>query len=92
MTSWPSVPRFILVSYDRPRERRGARQELLSRGRGRSYRDRAAVYLSLARCVSEGDVRNRYVTIAQHYRTLADAEERDAARHASERRLRRDGN
>ena len=79
------------MPYDRPPERRRARQELLGRARARTYRDRAAEFLNLARSAGEADVRNRYLTIAQHYRTLADAEERDAAQHAAERRLQRDG-
>jgi hypothetical protein len=80
------------VSRDRPPERRGARQELLSRARARTYRDRAAEFLNLARSAGEVDVRTRYLTVAQHYRTLAEAEERNATRHATERRMRRDGN
>ena len=80
------------MSHDRPPERRGARQELLGRARARTYRDRATEFLNLARSAGEVDVRNRYLTIAQHYRTLAKAEERNATRHATERRLRRDGN
>jgi hypothetical protein len=80
------------VSYDRPPEQRGARQELLSRARARTYRDRAAEFLNLARSANEVDVRNRFLTIVRHYRTLAEAEERSAAQHAAERRLRRNGN
>ena len=80
------------MSYERPPGRRGARQELLGRARARTYRDRAAEFLNLARSAGEVDVRNRCLTIAQHYRTLAEAEERNATRHATERRLRRDGN
>jgi hypothetical protein len=34
-------------------------------------------------------VQNRYVTIAQHYRTLAEAEERDAEQKGTERRSQR---
>ena len=79
------------MSYDRPRERRGARQELLSRARARSHRDQAAEYLKLARSSGEADVRNRYLTIVRHYCTLAEAEERSAAEHATERSLRTDG-
>lgn len=74
-----------VVSYDRPRERRGARQELLSRARARSHRDQAAEYLKLARSSGEANVRNRYLTIVRHYRTLAEAEERSAAEHVTER-------
>jgi hypothetical protein len=33
-------------------------------------------------------VQNRYVTIAQHYRTLAEAEERSADQKGTERRSR----
>lgn len=77
------------MSYDGPRG--GARQELLSWTRARTYRDRAAEFLNLARSEGEVTVRNRYLTIARRYRTLAEAEERSAAEHANETRLRGNG-
>lgn len=72
-------------------ERGKARQELLNRARARTYRDRAAEFLNLARSAGEIDVRNRYLTIVRHYLTLAEAEERDAAQHAAKRRLQSTG-
>jgi hypothetical protein len=80
------------MPYDRPREGGRARQELLSRARARIYRDRAAECLKLARTEGQVDVRNRYLTIVRHYRTLAESEERSAAQNATERRVRRNGN
>ncbi len=65
-----------------------AREELHSWVRARGYRDRAAESLELAQNESDPDVQNRYVTIAQHYRTLAEAEERSADRKSAERRSR----
>ncbi len=56
--------------------------------RARGYRDRAAESLELARNESDPDVQNRYVTIAQHYLTLAEAEERSADQKSVERRSR----
>ena len=60
-------------------------------GHGHTGIERLRLLISRAGS-GEVDVRNRYLTIAQHYRTLAEAEERNATRHATERRLRRDGN
>ena len=64
------------------------RQELHDWGRARSYWDRAAASLDLARNSNSPDVRNRYVTIVQHYRMLAKAEERNADQKGEERRAR----
>ena len=49
-----------------------ARQELRDWTRVRGYWDRVAESLELAANASDPDVQDRYVTIAQHYRTLAD--------------------
>jgi hypothetical protein len=64
------------------------RRELRDWVRARGYRDRAAKSLELACNASDPDVQNRYVTIAQHYRTLAEAEERSADQKGTERRSR----
>src|SRR5579864_7653535 len=56
--------------------------------RARGYRDHAADFLDLARSASNPDVKNRYVTIARHYLTLAEAEERSAYQKSVERRSR----
>jgi hypothetical protein len=66
-----------------------ARQELRDWTMARGYWNRAAEFLKLASNTSDTDVQNRYVTIAQHYRTLAEAEERDAEQKGTERRSQR---
>jgi hypothetical protein len=66
-----------------------ARQELRDWTRARGYWNRAAEFLKLAADASDRDVQNRYVTIAQHYRTLAEAEERGAEQKGTERRSQR---
>ena len=53
------------------------------------YRDRAAEFLELASNASNSDVQNRYVKIAQHYRSLAEAEGRSAEQKGTKRRSRR---
>ena len=40
------------------------------------YREQAARYVRLAREASDSDVRDRFITIARHYRALTQAEER----------------
>jgi hypothetical protein len=45
--------------------------------------------LELACNASDSDVQNRYATIAQHYRMLAEAEERSADQKGTERRSQR---
>ena len=54
--------------------------------RARTYWNRAVESLELARNASDPNVQNRYFTIAQHYRTLAEAEERSAKQKGAERR------
>ena len=66
-----------------------ARQELRHWTRARGYWNRAAEFLKLACSASDPNVRDRYVTIAQHYRTLAEAEERGAEYKGTERRSQR---
>jgi hypothetical protein len=63
----------------------GARLELRQWAQARTYRNCAHEYLQLARGTPEPTVRNRYVKIAQHYGTLAKAEERSARRKAADR-------
>jgi len=65
-----------------------ARAELRDWVRARGYRDHAADFLDLARTASDPNVKNRYVTIARHYLTLAEAEERSADQKSVERRSR----
>jgi hypothetical protein len=76
--------------HDR-RQQPGARELLLRWARAHAYWDRAAEYCELARSASDADVRQRFIVIAQHYRTLAKAEERSAeqagARRVSTERL-----
>jgi hypothetical protein len=62
-----------------------ARQELRHWTRARGYWNRAAEFLELASSASDPNVRDRYVTIAQHYRALAEAEERGADQKGTER-------
>jgi hypothetical protein len=66
-----------------------AREELRDWVRARGYWDRAAKFLELACNASDSDVQNRYATIAQHYRMLAEAEERSADQKGTERRSQR---
>jgi hypothetical protein len=63
---------------DDRRQQPGARELLLRWARAHAYWDRAAEYCKLARAASDADVCQRFVVIAQHYRTLAKAEERSA--------------
>jgi len=51
----------------------------------RKYRDRAIRYLEIARIIGDPDAQNRFIKIAQHYRTLAGADERDAESKGVER-------
>jgi hypothetical protein len=78
------------LNHDRRQQPR-ARELLLRWARAHAYWDRAAEYCKLARSASDPDVRQRFVVIAQHCRTLAKAEERSAelagARRVSTARL-----
>ena len=53
-----------------------AREVLLSWARAGKYREEATRFAKLAHSASDADVRDRFVTIAQHYRTLLQAEVR----------------
>ena len=66
-----------------------ARHELRDWTRTRGYRKRSAEFLELASNASDPDLQNRYVRSAQYYRTLAEAEERDAEQKGTERRAQR---
>jgi hypothetical protein len=58
-----------------------------SRGpRAQGYWDCAIEHLKLARSASDPDVQQRFMAIARHYRTLAQAEERTAERIGAKRR------
>jgi hypothetical protein len=65
-----------------------ARDELRDWTRAREYWDRATDYLELARGTSDRSVQLRYARIARHYRAVAWAERREAARKGDERRSR----
>jgi hypothetical protein len=67
-------------------DRSHARKELRHWANVRKYREQATSYLELARMTADPDAQNRFIKIAQHYRTLADAEERDAEGRGVERR------
>jgi hypothetical protein len=62
-----------------------ARDVLLAWARASAYEDRAAEYLKLAHLAPDRDVRNRFLEIARHYRTLA-VIERGAAAHKTAQR------
>jgi hypothetical protein len=55
-----------------------ARQVLLTWARSREYKDLAITYLQLANSASNRNIRDRYILVARHYWTLADAERRVA--------------
>ena len=52
-----------------------ARDILVSWARAREYRYGEAGYLQLARSTRDPDVRDRFIAIAQHYRSLATIEQ-----------------
>lgn len=65
---------------NRPQSQPSAREVLRCWARARGYSDRAAEFLQLARNASLPAVRKRYITIAEHYRTLAEVEKRVRAK------------
>jgi hypothetical protein len=67
-------------------KRSRARDELFAWTRAQGYWDRAIKHLKLARSASDPDVQQRFMAIARHYRTLAQAEERTAERIGVKRR------
>ena len=60
-----------------------ARDILISWARAREYRDGEAGYLQLARLASDPAVRDRFIAIAQHYRSLAKIEQNIADQRAN---------
>jgi hypothetical protein len=64
----------------------GARSELRNWALAHEYWDRSAKSLDLASGETNPDVQDRYVRIAEHYRMLAEAEERSADRKGLDRR------
>ena len=68
------------------RPQHSAREELLAWAKARDFREQVTEYLNRARLEPDGDVQRRFVDIAQHYRTLAEAEASNAGRMGDERR------
>ena len=62
-------------SFQQRQFRPRARDIVISWTRAREYRDGEARYLQLARSASDSDLKERFVTIAQHYRSLAKIEQ-----------------
>jgi hypothetical protein len=63
------------ASFYQPQFQPKARSILISWARARDYRDSATSYLQLARSASDPEVRDRFIAIAQHYRSLAKIEQ-----------------
>jgi hypothetical protein len=66
------------VSLEQQQFQPKARDILVSWTRAREYRDGEARYLQLARSASDPNVRDRFIAIARHYRSLAMIEQRIA--------------
>ena len=62
-------------SFQRRQFQPRARDILVSWTRAREYRDGEARYLQLAHSASHPGLRDRFVVIAQHYRSLAKIEQ-----------------
>ena len=62
-------------SFQRRQFQPRARDILVSWTRAREYRDGEARYLQLAHSASDPDLRDGFVAIAQHYRSLAKIEQ-----------------
>jgi hypothetical protein len=71
LSSLTKLPADTSFQQFRPR----ARDILVSATRAREYLQGEAKYLRLARSASIPDVRDRFVTIARHYRSLAKIEQ-----------------
>jgi hypothetical protein len=67
----------LRVEADFPQQkyRPRARDILVSWTRAREYRDGEAKYLQLASSSSDPELRDRFIAIAQHYRSLAKIEQ-----------------
>jgi hypothetical protein len=63
------------ASNQKQKFRPRARDILVSWTRARKYRESEAGYLRLARATSAPEVRDRYMAIAEHYRSLAKIEQ-----------------
>jgi hypothetical protein len=63
------------ASFQQRQFRPRARDILISWTRAREYRDKEASYLQRARSASDPDARERFIGIAQHYRSLAKIEQ-----------------
>ena len=61
---------------DEPQGKPRARDVLRDWATAPGYSKRAAEFLELARCAPLPAVRKRYLTIAEHYRMLAEVEKR----------------
>jgi len=68
--------------------RSDAQEELRRWASVRKYREQAIRYLEITRTTGDPGAQNRFIEVAEHYRSLADAEERDAESRAEERRSR----
>ena len=66
----------MYITMDRPQGKPRAREVLRDWARAPGYSQRAAEFLELARCAPLPAVRKRYLTIAEHYRKLAEVEKR----------------
>jgi hypothetical protein len=75
-----------MLAGRRPQAELDARGELRAWTAAREYWDRAAGNLELALSAADPGVRDRYLRIAQYYRTAAEAEER-AANQSTDARL-----
>jgi len=64
-----------LADFQQQKFQPKARDILISWARAREYRDGEAGYLQLARSACHPDVRDRFIAIAQHYRSLAKIEQ-----------------
>ena len=67
------------VGFQQRQFRPRARDVLVSWTRTRECRDGEARYVELARSTSDPDVRERFVAIARHYRSLAKIEQSSLA-------------
>ena len=66
----------MYLTMNQPQDEPSAREVLRDWARAPGYSKRAAEFLELARCAPLPAVRKRYLTIAEHYRTLAEVEKR----------------
>jgi hypothetical protein len=76
-----------MLLADRTAPDLGARDELRKWTTARKYWSQGIEYFMLARVATDSTVRKRYVIIAQHYGTLAAAEERAADQMGDKRQL-----